>query len=337
VLSLVFLVAEPVLAGSEDSRTVVVERLDEMSAAEKKELLRMQERFYRLSPEERARLWDLHRDISNDRHAVRLRGVMERYTSWLKTLPSGQRADLLSLPPKERIETIKSLMQKQHTSRLRGIVTPELADEDLVAIVKWMDDYVKRHEQEILERMPMLKERIEQVDDPKRRQLLIQVALRFSRRKDMLRPDKEDIERLRSQLSQKARQELDKAQQDGHLPELAQRWMRAAMYSKRISLPVDREELRRFYNEMASKDPKTREYLESLPPERMLAELTRMYNAHRFEQFFGSGRPPFGRPGSGWRGQGHRGRSGERKPPFGGLPGPPKDNRQVPDSKKGPP
>jgi hypothetical protein len=108
------------------------------------------------------------------------------------------------------------------------------------------------------------------------------------------------------------------------------------MYSKRISLPVDRDELRRFYNEVASRDPKTREYLESLRPEGMLAELTRMYNAHRFEQFFGSEKPRFGRPGSGWRGHGFRGRSGERKPPFGGPPRPPQDNRQMPSSKKGP-
>lgn len=325
------------MAASEDSRTAVVNRLDVMSAAEKKELQRKQERFYRLSPEEQAHLWKLHRDISNDRRADHLRGVMERYTNWLRTLPSGQRADLLSLPPKERIETIKNLMQKQHTSGLRGIVAHELADEDLVAIVKWMDDFVRRHEREILDSMPMLKEKMAQVDDPKRRELLIHVALRFSARKDVLRPGKEDIDRLRSQLSPKARQELDRAQQNGHLAELAQRWMRAAIYSKRISAPVDRDELRKFYNEVASKDPKTREYLESLRPERMLAELTRMYNTHRFEQFFGADKPPFIRPGSGRRGRGYRGRSGDRKPPFGGLsPRPTSENRNVPEPPKGP-
>jgi len=337
VLSVVFFVAQQAVAGSEGSQEAVIKRLDEMSAAEKKELQRKQERFYGLSVEEQDRLKRIHRDISHDTRAVHLRGVMERYASWLKTLPSGQRADLLSLPPKERIEMIKGLMQKQHTSRFRGIVTHELAEEDSVAIVKWMDDFVKRHEQEILARMPMLKERLAQLDDPKRRQMLIHVALRFSGRKDVLRPNQEDIERLKSQLSPKARLELDKAQQEGHLAELAQRWMRAAMFSKITSAPVDRDELRQFYNDVASKDPKMREYLDNMRPDEMLAELTRMYNRHRFEQFFGGEKPPFIRPGSGWRGRGYPGRTGERKPPFGGLPRRPQDNRQVPDSRKAPP
>lgn len=331
-----FFVAQRAAVGSDDSRDVVIKRLDEMSAAEKRELQRKQERFYKLPVEEQDRLTRLHRDISNDPRAVHLHGVMERYASWLKTLPSGQRADLLGLPRKERIEMIKRLMQKQHTSRFRGIVTHELAEKDSVAIVKWMDDFVKRHEKEILARMPMLKERMAQVDDPKRRQMLIHVALRFAGRKDVLRPNQQDIERLKSQLSPEARQELDKAQQDGHLAELAQRWMRAAMFSKITSAPVDRNELRRFYNDVASKDPKTREYLDNMRPEDMLAELTCMYNRHRFEQFFGGEKPPFGRPGSGWRGRGYPGRSGERKPPFGGLPRTPQDNRQVPDSRKAP-
>lgn len=337
VLACLLCAGTPSTAGSEDSRAVVLERLDRMSAAEKKELQRKQQRFYGLSPEEQARLRKLHRDVSNDRQADQLRSVMERYASWLKTLPSGQRADLLSLPPKERIEMIKRLMQKQHTSRMRGMVAAELTDSDLGTIVQWMDDFVARHEQEILARMPMLKERMAQIEDPKRRRLLVQVALRFAGRKDVLRPGNEDIERLKNQLSASARQELDKAQQDGRLAELAQRWMRAAIFSKTISAPVDREELRRFYNEVVSRDPQTRERLENLRPEVMLAELTRMYNAHRFEQFFGGEKPPFGRPGSGWRGRGYRGRPGDRKPPFGGLSRPPRDNRPLPDAKPGSP
>ena len=308
------------VAGSEESRAVVLERLDKMSAAEKKEVQRNQERFYNLPVEERDRLRKLHRDIALDQRADHLRGLMGRYTEWLRTLPSGQRADLLSLPPKDRIEKIKQLMQQQHTSRMRGIVAAELSDDDLRAIVKWMNDFVRRHEKEILDSMPMMKQRLAQIDDPRKRQLLIQVAIRMGGRKELPRPDDEDIERLKSQLSPKARQQLDTAQQDGHLTELAQRWMRAAMYSRRQTPAVDRDELRKFYNEVASQDPQKREYLESLPPERMLAELTRMYNAHRFEQFIGTKKPFFGRPGGGRRGRGYGGRSGERKPPLSGRP-----------------
>jgi len=326
----------PAVADSQDSRATVVDRLDKMPVADKKELQRKQERFYNLSYDDQENLRNLHRDINNDKNADHLRGVMERYTSWLKTLPSGQRADLLNLQPDERIKMIKGLMQKEHTSRLRGIVAHELADKDLVAILRWMDEFVRRHEQEILAKMPMLKDKMAQVDDPRRRQLLIHLAIRFGR-KDVLRPTNEDIERLKSQLSHKAQQELDRAQREGRLSELAQRWMRAAIYSKRTSQPVDREELRKFYNDLATRDPKTREYLESLPPERMLAELTRMYNTHHFEQFFGADKPPFGRPGGVWRGRGQHGRSGERKPPYGGLqPRSPQNNNRTPGTKQEP-
>ena len=60
----------------------------------------------------------------------------------------------------------------------------------------------------------------------------------------------EDIERLKSQLSPKAQEDLEKAKSEGHLPELAEAWMRAAMFSRFAGPPVDREQLRKFYEEV---------------------------------------------------------------------------------------
>jgi len=296
-----------------------------MSATEKKELQQKQDRFHRLAREEQNRLRRLHQGMSEDPQADRLRSVMERYTSWLKTLPSGQRADLLGLPQNDRVAEIKRLIEEQEKRRLRSLVTHELSDEDLAAIVTWMDDYVKRHEREILAKLPMLKEPFKRTEDPKRRAGILMMALRpgFRRddqRGDMLRPDAEDIERLTSSLSPKARQELQKAQQAGRLNELAQQWMRAAMY-RRFVPRVDRDTLRKFYNELPSEE---RERLENLPPEAMISELTRRFHAQRMGR-------PFGWQGGGRRGHGYRGRPGERKPMPGGGPfAPQPDTRKTP-------
>ncbi len=77
--------------------------LETMSATEKKELQSKQERFYRLDEKEQDRLRRLHEELSQAPDAAQLQRVMERYASWLQTLPSGARADLLSLPPADRV------------------------------------------------------------------------------------------------------------------------------------------------------------------------------------------------------------------------------------------
>jgi hypothetical protein len=148
-----------------------------------------------------------------------------------------------------------------------------------------MEDIVKRREPEILERLPMLQEHLAQIPDPKRRmQALVVMAQRMGPgpRRDWLKPTAEDIERLKSRLSPEAQEDLEKAKSEGHLPELAEAWMRAAMFSRFAGPPVDREQLRRFYTDEL--DPDQRAYLESLPPGRMQFELQKMYHAHRFRR-----------------------------------------------------
>jgi hypothetical protein len=318
------------LAGSDESPDSPRDRVARMSAAEKRDLQQKQDRFYQLAPDEQDRLRRLHQSVSNDSQADRLRGVMERYTSWLKTLPSGQRADLLSLKKNDRVAEIKRLIEEQEKRRLRSLVAHELSDEDLAAIIKWLDDFVRRRESDILAKMPsMLKERFQRSDDPKERGMLLYMMAmrpgprRDGQRGDMLRPDAEDIERLKSSLSPKAQQELQKAQRAGRLNELAQQWMRAAMYRKLVPR-VDRDKLKQFYHELPSEE---RERLENLPPQAMISELTRRYHAHRQGL-------PFGGRGGVWRGRGYMGRPGERKPPRGGRPFVPQLDQPTPPQRE---
>ncbi|MCH5374855.1 MAG: hypothetical protein JJ992_12845, partial [Planctomycetes bacterium] len=243
-------------------------QLAEMSAAEKQELEDKRERFYALPEEEQQRLRQVHRDLCLAPDGEKLKHVMERYSKWLRSLPSGQRAELLSLPPESRLEQIKLLLQQQEQWRMRNYVMRELSADDLAVIVKWVEEVVTEHQDEILKRLPHMQERWESIDPSRRAQALAFAALMGA--KDLLRPSDEDLQRLKGKLSESSKQELAKAEREGRLGDLAERWMRAAMFSRRSGPQVPREELQRFYEEL---DARQREYLENLPAERMEQEL----------------------------------------------------------------
>lgn len=292
----------------------------EMSPTEKKELQGKQERFYRLDQPTQDQLRHLHDELMRDPDSARLQAVLTRYTNWLQTLSSGQRADLLSLPPNERVAEIRRLQQQQTASRMRSYVPRKLSDDDLQTIANWVEQMVQRHEPEILKRWPMFKERLENIPDAKRRtQALVLMVHRSGFHRDWLKPTPEEIESLKTALSAEAQQELDKAKAEGRLPELAEAWMRAATFSRLAGPPVDKEQLRRFFKEEL--DPQQREFLESLPPERMQVELVRMYYSHRFRRDGFRDWPGFRKPGSGLRGPASRfGPPGMREPDDGDRP-----------------
>jgi hypothetical protein len=203
---------------------------------------------------------------------------------------------------------------------MRSYVSRKLSGADLRAIANWMEEIIKRRELEILERAPKLKEHLARISDPKRRtQALVFMAPWMVPRRELLKPTPEDIERLKSQLSPEAQADLEKAKSEGHLPELAEAWMRATMFSRFAGPQVDREQLRKFYKEDLDADQ--RAYLENLPPERMHSELLKMYHAHRFRRDGFREWPGGWKPGPGVRGFPPRFGPGKREP--GSEPHPP--------------
>lgn len=292
---------EPRTLSAEATPRAVADGLDNLSPAEKKELQSKQDRFYRLDPASQDELRDLHEQLTQAPDAAPLQAVLTRYARWLQTLPSGQRADLLSLPPAERVVEIRRLLQDQTASRMRSYVPRKLADDDLRAIASWVEQLVEHHEAELLERVPPFKDQLAHITDPKQRiQALTFMIHRFGFRRDWLQPTDEEIGELRSRLSAEAQEDLDQAKAEGRLPELTAAWMGAAMFSRLAGPPVDREQLRKYYKE--DLEPQQREWLESLPPERMQAELVRMYYAHRFRREGYRNWPGFRKPSSGPRG-----------------------------------
>lgn len=298
-------------ATADSSPDTIRGELAKRSATEKKELQQKQELFDRLPSQEQERLRQVHAEITGDPHADQLEKVLSHYARWLNTLPSGQRADLLSRPPTERLVEIKRLLRQQETARLSSLMAQELSEEDLTAILAWLDDLLGRREQDIIAKFPMLEPRLRPIEDPKRRRWTMYWMIRHSgSTQDVLRPDPADLERLKERVSPKAGQLLEKAHDPDSVAKLAARWMQAAMFSKRVVPQVDPSELMRFYREELK--PEDREYLESLPAERMQHELNRRYLAHRFRQSPNGELPPFFRPGGSSRGFGPFPPPGER-------------------------
>jgi hypothetical protein len=300
----------------DDSTEQARQRLSAMSAAEKQELEAKRTRFYSLPESDQQRLRQVHQELSEAEDGERLRQVMQNYAKWLRSLQSGVRAELVTMPPESRVERIKELLQEQENWRMRKYVMPELSAEDRAVIVRWMEEFVTAHEQEILERLPHWKPRWETYEPSQRLNMLIFAATTIKPVRELLLPDDEEMQKLKTQLSAAAKQELSRAEKEGRLAELAERWSRAAMLSRHAPPQVSREELQRFYSELSSQQ---REYLENLSAERMEQELTRLYHFSRFRRFFDPDRAPFSRPGDGGRGRSRGGWPGGERPP--GPPG----------------
>ncbi len=87
-------------------------RIEGMSPAEKERLRARREQFAALDAAEQTHLRRLHEDLAADPEAEALWAVAERYFEWLKPLPPFVRAELLALPPVERVERVERLRRR---------------------------------------------------------------------------------------------------------------------------------------------------------------------------------------------------------------------------------
>jgi hypothetical protein len=137
------------VALGEESLSERRERLENMTALEKEEILRHQEQFHALPPAEQQRIRQLHEQLEDEADAAQLREVMGRYSQWLSTLPPYRRAELAELKPAKRIERIKQLLQEHTRDAAR-----RLNDKDRAAVVRWMEQYATDHEARFLDTLP---------------------------------------------------------------------------------------------------------------------------------------------------------------------------------------
>ena len=332
-------------------------RIESMDPTRKAELLRRQEQFAALDPEDKQHLRQLHDTIENHPRSRELLDLMDRYCEWANTLRAYQRAQLREMAPAERIEKIKQLREEQlreeqlsdeqqRRRRGRGFSPGEwlrkLASEEREGLTRWVDDYMARNATELLGALPepwpkRLVEELQQAkDDPgRRRSLFAQMWMgwRLANPGGALPLGDQALEELKSHLSPAARQSLEEKGPD------ATRRVFADLISA-IAFILSHEELGEYLqNELP---PEEWDRLTNLTPELSRRQLWILYLSAKWPEmrghFPGPG-PGWRRPGSGGPGgpfRGPRTRSGGHPSGPGADPGPHRDRREGMPGRPGP-
>jgi hypothetical protein len=270
------------------------ETLAALSPEEKTALYQKKVRFDALPPAEQERLRELNTAIANSNRAEELQTTLDRYYEWLKTLTTKQRADLLELPPDQRIERIKQLMQEQERARLRELRGERLPEADIDAIFNWLDAFLQEHEEEYLNRFSEShRARIKDLDAAARRRDIMRWIVFRGPRSDGPLPTGEYLDQLKPKLTPATRAALDAAKTPEEKLQLARQWAFAAMYSKAFTKASD-EDLKKIYDELPAEH---RERLDRKSPEDVKRELTWIYRMRQWPGREGGWRPGFGSPG----------------------------------------
>ena len=281
------------------------ERIDKMTAVEKEALQRKETRFRSLSPEEQQRLRSMHSEVTQAPDGAELQQIMVRYYAWLRTLPPGQRKDILSLPPDERLTRIKKILEIQSIERFKRLARTKLEDRDVPVIKAWIDDFMERHKDELIAALP--EQQRMQIEDNRRPghpgggwKFFAMGVLLQGDGKVSLSPlaIPEEIADLKKKLSPSARDLLENETDPDRQTLMIHSWVQAAQFSdfvRRYMKPVNNDELMRFLQEEAS--DVEREELEGLTAEQARREAERMYYAHEMKKNWEKNR---GRSGSGF-------------------------------------
>jgi hypothetical protein len=278
---IVFFAALPAICQDHDAEAER-KRLQSLTAAEREELRLKKERFDRLSKVEKQVLRQIHERICSDPEAEKLREIMVRYNEWLKSLPSSKRAALLDLPTDERLAEIKRIVAEQEEARFNELVKKALLPQDFEAMIDWFQERV-------LSRLPAdMQSQITTIGDPRRRRFEAMRLYRMHTGDQRLFESQplttEEIQMLTDQLSERARDALNKSEDVEAQNRIVRDWIGAGFFSS-FRPHVSDEELKRFLEEHV--DAKQREYLENLPRERMRTELLKLYGLFRIRRTFG--------------------------------------------------
>ncbi len=186
------------------------QRVERMSDSEKEQLARLQQRFNALDPAEQQGLRQLDQLLQADPDAPRLIQTLHQYHQWLKTLPAYGRAELTELEdPNKRLDWIERRLNHEKVREEEK----RLGERDAAVLLKWINDYLVKHEKALLEGLP------------ESRRARLEGMSRFDRRRYLFietwhagpnagQPPKlmtdADLARLRQQLTPELRQYLQK-------------------------------------------------------------------------------------------------------------------------------
>ena len=288
-------------------------------AVEKEQLRRWRNRFNNLSAEHQSRLQEIHHAVVSGDNSQRLFMVMTRYTDWMKSLPSAQRAELMELEPSQRVAEIKRLREEEtkHLSTeppSRFAVRQPLRD-DMQNILHWFRTvYVPNHKHEFLARMPpWLQQRMQNSAETRRKisPLILRHITEQMQTNSWPTPTTAEFQKLNRLLSPDAVDQLREMSDDRARTKLLRGWIGLAMGDSGSQRRLDPRQLERFH---AGLNEEQRQRLNRLSTEHAHHELIRMFDAQtegRRPQ--GSGFPPEG-PGDGQLDRRRRGRRGPGPP-----------------------
>ncbi len=291
----------------------IAEVIEQMSPADRQVLQERQLRFAAESESKQTAYRRLHRELAATPQADSLLRTLRNYCEWLATLSPSQRAELIDLPPQERIARIRQLKERQTQDWLREHASG-ITRSDAAAVLTFFRGYMDRNQDAILRQLPVdLRERIERMDNKRMRLMMLGTLVSRGEveRLPPIRP--EEFTRLENALSSEARALWDRAGDDASRRELISSWMRAIISRSFQAPAVSPEVLEEFYLTRLSAEQQ--DALNQLPPDEMARRLRELY----FRMNFGppewrAGEPRRGRRGDGWWG----------RPPGGPpLPGPP--------------
>jgi hypothetical protein len=317
---------EPPPSGSLDTLEQRREYLAKMPPKEMEDLRAKFEMFEALSPEEQDKLRLFDFLLNKDPQEDRLRRVMARFSDWLKTLLTTERAELLDKTSADRVQRIRSIRHGQEARLARMTPESSFSKPDVDAVHAWMTTFAKNHEEELLKdpRKRMQKD-LNGVTGPRRTQLLTIMALQHWRAgevgklgevgKPISVTDKE-LEDLKVKLSKGALKDLPT--EPGEQLEAIKKWVgtvaQANWFNRRAGARsnVTAEDLRKTFEELPIEQ---RDRLLGLSREEIDRELRIMYFQHKYGRGTGQrdGPPPDDNPGSrDSRGSRERDRRGPR-------------------------
>lgn len=255
--------------------------LAEMSDAAKADLPRRLREFSELSEEERDGLRRLHQQIEADPEAERLRLTMRRYCRWLEALPPFRRAELMDLKPEDRVRRIKSMLDEQ--AKWEAKRPPS---QDLQAVTRWLEQYVTRHEAEVVRTLPdMHRRRLDESNPAARKRLLMWWRWQAVSSGILQPPSPAEFAELRKTLTPETRAKLE-SRTVAEQARIIGAWLKYTTLAGSIKggpRMVDEQQLSYFFEHELSESERDR--LLGLPVDQMQHELVRMYHG------------PHGKPG----------------------------------------
>ncbi|QEG24731.1 anti-sigma factor family protein [Mariniblastus fucicola] len=266
------------------------DRLSRLTDEERAELFEKKTKFEAINESQKETLREFHDLLADEPERDKLVDVMASYYDWLKILGASQRANLLDLPPEDRLKEIGRITRQQAQDAFGTIGSTKLPPNDAVLFYKWYDFSVDYYEPEIRERtgkvltemrkakgLPTNEMVIDRIKSGPIEEL-VEFLMRNDRENfgqilcDNTRSWNIGIDYLRAIVSDEAGSIIDQpdfTEQDRQ--ELILKWIEAA---NRARFPIKSSELKSFYAELTQEQ---RDKLDNLHPDQWYDSLTRMY------------------------------------------------------------